>query len=207
MPSRNDSRPRRRITSSAERRQLLVFVEGRRTEERYIVHWWRQYRGSIIVNVDKFHGSPLSLVKRAVERQRESVREAKRGKGKAFDEIWCVFDIDEHPHLQQAIALAQENGISLAISNPCIELWFILHFEDQAASIDRHRAQHRSEELLHCSKNLTEQALAALVSEHDKAVARAKQLDNKHRGDGSEDGSNPSSSVWKIVDSIRQTQP
>jgi hypothetical protein len=44
-----------------------------------------------------------------------------------------MFDRDEHPNFARAIDLADRHGIKLAMSNPCLELWFILHFEDQTA--------------------------------------------------------------------------
>lgn len=104
---------------------------------------------------------------------------------------------------RQAIALAEESGINLAISDPCIELWFILHFEDQAAYIDRSEAQRRAKKLLDCDKTLSESALRELVEGHDDAVHRATALDCKHEGDGSGRHANPSSGVWRIIDAIR----
>ena len=105
------------------------------------------------------------------------------------------FDRDEHPNFAEAIAIAKGNGINLAISNPCLELWFILHFEDHASHLERHAAQRRAEELLGCSKVLTELALTALAEGYDRAKARAVNLDKKHAGDGSPPSSNPSSGM------------
>ena len=34
------------------------------------------------------------------------------------------------------VASAGANGIRLAISNPCFELWLILHFQDHTAWLD-----------------------------------------------------------------------
>jgi hypothetical protein len=114
-----------------------------------------------------------------------------------------MFDRDEHPNFDRAIDLANRHGINLAISNPCIELWFILHFEDHAAFIKRQKAQDRSEALLGCSKALSESALSALAERYDQARRRAVKLDEKHEGDGSSPGTNPSSGVWRLIDVIR----
>ena len=43
--------------------------------------------------------------------------------------------------LPRAFDLARRHQISVAVSNPCIELWFVLHFEDHRAWIDRHAVQ------------------------------------------------------------------
>jgi hypothetical protein len=180
-----------------------VFVEGLRTEDLYLTYWRRQYRDRVRVEIDPYRGAPLQLVERAAEAQRSEAREAKRGRGRPHDQIWCVFDRDEHPNFAAAVTLAGRHGINLAISNPCLELWFILHFEDRTAYLERDAAQHRAEEILGCSKVLSESALSALAERYDEARRRALKLDEKHTGDGSPPGSNPSSGMWRLIDLIR----
>lgn len=197
---RAPGRPKR----DASRREILVYTEGEKTEDGYLLPWRREYRDSVIVTIDPFHGVPLSLVDRAVETKKAEARDEKRSRGRAHDEIWCMFDIDVHPNVADAVQKAEANGINLAISNPCIELWFILHFEDQTAHLERHEAQSRSSELLGCGKNLTREAMDRLFAEFDTARTRAHALDAKHQGDGSPVRSNPSSSVWALIDSIRR---
>ncbi|MGK2885892.1 MAG: RloB family protein [Rhodococcus sp. (in: high G+C Gram-positive bacteria)] len=182
-PPRRSAPTRRRVVEP--RRQMLVFTEGERTEDDYLVHWRRRYRDNVLVNIDPFHGVPMSLVDRAATVKREEAREQRRGRGRAHDEIWCVFDRDLHPNLPAAIDRAAANGISVVLSNPCIELWFILHFADQAAHLERDEAQRRSRDLLGCDKALTAKALESLVDLHPAAMSRAQALDAKHRDDGS----------------------
>jgi hypothetical protein len=167
------------------------------------VYWWRRNRATVRVKIHEFHGSPAALVERAVKEKKAQLREAKRGGGRPYDEIWCVFDVDEHPHLPDAIQRAEQNGIRVAVSHPCFELWFILHFEDQTAHIERHPAQARAKTLLGCSKVLTEDAHSMLAERYADAVKRARGLDKKHDGDGSPPRSNPSSEAWKLVDRIQ----
>ena len=195
--------PQRRPSKAAVLLDLLAFVEGLRTEEQYLTYWRRQYRGRVLVEIDPYRGGPLQLVQRAVEAQRTEAREARRGRGRAHNQIWCVFDRDEHPNFARAIDLANRHNINLAISNPCIELWFILHFENHTAYLERQAAQRRAEELLGCSKVLTESALSSLAERYEQARRRAIKLDEKHAGDASPPPSNPSSGVWRLIDMIR----
>jgi hypothetical protein len=88
-----------------------------------------------------------------------------------------------------------------------LELWFILHFEDRTAAMDRHTAQRRSAELLDCEKILTAAATEILYDRHDEARHRAQYLDVKHEGDGSAPRSNPSSDVWRLIDRVRSFEP
>lgn len=152
------------------------------------------------MRIADFHGPPAKLVERAIAGRRQEERDAKRGRGQPYDEVWCVFDVDEHPACNDAIVRALGNDINVAVSNPCIELWFVLHYEDQMAYIDRKAAQRRSKELLRCSKSLSDEALDDLTSRHREASKRARRLDDKHTKDGSPSRSNPSSNVWQLVD-------
>lgn len=180
-----------------------MFVEGLRTEDMYLTYWHRRCRDRIRIEIEPFRGAPLQLVKRAVEAQQTEARDAKKGRGRAHGQIWCIFDRDEHPNFEQALALANMHGTNLATSNPCLELWFVPHFEDKTAHLERHAAQGRAEDLLGCSKFLSESALRALAERYDEAKARAEKLDEKHAGDGSPSGNNPSSGIWRLIDVVR----
>jgi hypothetical protein len=200
------ARPRRTVAARPSRRELLVFAEGEVTEEDYLKHWHRRFRARVNVEIHEFHGTPLALVQRAVEAKDAEEKAERRGKGRAHDEVWCVFDVDQHPLLGEAIDFAKANDIHLAISNPCIELWFVLHFADQAAYIDSHAAQRLARGHLDCDKALSVPALAALDRGYDEAKARAQSLDIKHHGDGTPAPGNPSSSIWQLTDSISSVQ-
>src|SRR5262249_25450256 len=140
----------------------------------YLTHWHRLYRQRVIVTIDEFHGAPMQLVETATARRTADLRDAKRGRGSAYHEYWCVFDIDEHPNVGPALDLAGTSGISVAVSNPCIELWFVLHFENQTAVLHRHDAQRKSCDWLKCEKSPTTAALDEMVNRYAEARQRAQ---------------------------------
>jgi RloB-like protein len=183
---------------------ILIFTEGSKTEPIYLTHWQRLHRDRVRVVFDAFHGAPLQLVEHAAIRRAEELRRARRGLADAHDEYWCVFDVDEHPNIGRAVDLAAANGVSVAVTNPCIEMWFLLHFHDHAAAIDRGDAQRKSSDLLGCGKVPTQAALKDLVDRYEEARRRARALDGKHALDGSPPRSNPSSGVWRLIDRIRK---
>ena len=206
---RRSGRPLQRTTlagPNARRDSLLVFAEGRNTEVGYLRAWHRQHREGILVDFDDCHGEPFTLVEAAVKARESERREERKGRGRAHDEYWCVFDRDEHPKFDAAVRLAGEQGICLAVSNPCLELWFVWHFEDQTAFVERAVVQRRSRQLLGCDKTLTASALQALAAEsrYEDAKHRAALLDAKHEGDGSLPRSNPSSDIHCLVERIRR---
>lgn len=105
-----------------------------------------------LVQIDEFRGLPMPLVKRAIEAKRQDERNQKKGRGRARDQVWCVFDRDEHPDVEPAMRLAGEHGIRTVLSNPCLELWFLLHFRDQNSYIHRDEAQRLARKHLGCPK-------------------------------------------------------
>lgn len=205
---RRPSRPARggrRPSSAAQRFQILVFAEGIRTEVGYINHWLRANRDRVIVRFAQNQGSsPITLVENAITQKKSDLREARKGRGDAFDEYWCVFDVDEHPRLPEALALAAANEIKVALSSPCLEAWFLIHFEPQTANISKDEAQHRAKEILKCDKVLSLTALALLDDRYEAAKVHAQALDNKHLGDGASQPWNPCTNMWELIETIRK---
>jgi RloB-like protein len=202
MKSRSRGSSRR--SSRPSRIQLRVFAEGKKTEDIYLTNWHRLYREKVIVSIAAHqHTTPFELAQSAAIQRRQDLREARRGRGAAFDEYWCMFDVDEHPKIPEALDVAAANNISVALSSPCLELWFLLHFHDQVAYLDRHEAQKRSREALGCDKVLTQAALDLLVENYDAARSRAQALQAKHFNDGSSKPWNPYSDAWELVDVIK----
>ena len=143
--------------------------------------------------------SPDALVRRAKQHAPLT-----RGKHQEFDEVWCVFDTDNHVHLSKAIADAGQSGIKVAVSNPCFELWLVLHVQDQTAYVDRHAIQRLSKDLgLIDGKAIPETAKHTLVDAFEDAKKRAQVLDQRHAGNNSPPRSNPSTEVWRLVDKLR----
>ena len=44
--------------------------------------------------------------------------------------VWAVFDRDDHQMYLDAVNVCEVNGIGVARSNPCFELWLVLHEAD-----------------------------------------------------------------------------
>ena len=47
-------------------------------------------------------------------------------------QVWCVFDVEAEgrvANLTNLVNKAKRQNIQLAISNPCFELWFYLHYQ------------------------------------------------------------------------------
>jgi len=192
------------VTTERERFEIRVFAEGEETEELYLTHWNREHRDVNVVIARHQHTTPRELVQAAVAEATQDRRRSKRS-AKNFDEYWCVFDIDEHPNLDEALRIARDNDIKVALSGPCLELWFILHFEDRNGYIDHRAAQKRAYELLGCKDKgaMVQPHVDTLHAMYPEAVRRAKWLQEKHSLDGTAEPWNPSSNMWELTETIK----
>ncbi len=201
--SRESENFRRRSPRREPKRRVLVVCEGGVTEAGYFRNLRKVFRNPLIaVEIDDQGGVPKTLVERASEKKREAEREAKsrRDDFLRFDEVWCVFDVDEHPHLHDARQQARDNGVELAVSNPCFELWALLHFQAHSAYLERGDARSRlKRHLPDYDKALPFERIHQGYSD---AVSRAQELDRR-RGDAGDPGGNPSTGVYRLTERIR----
>jgi hypothetical protein len=197
---RNRDSLNRRRPFREPRARFLIVCEGKKTENLYFSALRHRWRCNLELKIEA-GGTPKTLVEIAAKLKKQSEREAKRDANQRFDEVWCVFDIDEHPKVPDAKQQAGDHGIRLAISNPCFELWALLHFQDQRAHIERERLRQQ------CRKHMPdyEKLLPADVLEplYQEALRRASQLVDWQIDQGRPQHANPSTDVHKLTESIR----
>jgi hypothetical protein len=202
---RNDERAlARRAPSRAPLPLMLIVCEGEVTEPQYLRGFSRaQGANTVRLHVQAPGGDPRALVERAVELRDDAAEQAvrERDANLAYDEVWCVFDVDNHARLQAARELAERKEIGLAVSNPSFELWLILHFREQGA----HLTSRRAAELLgkHIRDYRKHVRYEELSKGYPDAVDRAASLERRHLEAGT-DGGNPSTGVYRLTERIRQ---
>ncbi|WP_326554283.1 RloB family protein [Micromonospora sp. NBC_01813] len=189
---------RRRTATRPERRTIVIFCEGEASEPDYLNALKRlpdiRDNTAINIEIDPERGVPLTLVKRAVERSADD----------EVDECWCVFDVEwpkHHPHLVRAIRLAAEHGVRLAVSNPCFELWLILHFQDQTAFLTTAEAERLSRKLDgRAGKRIDP---TQYLQRRQAAARRAALLAQRHLRDQTAfPDDNPSSTMYELLTAI-----
>jgi hypothetical protein len=113
--ARNHDDLRRRRPLRQPKPRFLIVCEGTVTEPRYFSDVRHIERSLIDLQIEP-GGTPKTLVERAVERKREADGKARKLKddNQRYEEVWCVFDIDEHPLIPEAKDQARANGIELA---------------------------------------------------------------------------------------------
>lgn len=169
------------------RLRLLVVCGGQRTEPDY----FRGLKGylrnpAVQIRLKAKVCAPRELV--------EHARTIAPAGGDEFDEVWCVVDSDEFD-LEPAAALAAKLDVRLAVSNPCFELWLLLHHQDCTAALCDAKAVLRQlrKQVPGYQKNcLRFPDFEAGVMD---ALRRAECLDPT----GCDHRCDPFSGVWKLV--------
>lgn len=122
------------IEDDKSRDRILILCEGE-TEEVYLRsianHLGLSQR--VTVKVNKICNSPLGCVTECAKEVCLDDATDKRLIG-----AWAVFDRDKHPNYQEAFTFAEKfPRVHIAWSNPCFEVWFLMHFAKLPASMNR----------------------------------------------------------------------
>jgi hypothetical protein len=146
-----------------------------------------------IIGAEECGTAPKGIVEYAKERNKQA-----RRKREPFDATWCVFDRDEHLKIHEAMQQAAANRYEVAFSNPSFELWFLLHFQEQSAHIERHTVLKRLvKHLPRYKKGLD--VYDELRPQQDVAVDRSLKLRSYHVKACEPENKNPSTTVDKLV--------
>ena len=186
-----------------EKRVFRLHVEGKITEREYFQCIKSR---DVHLSFPRSAGlDPKSLVRNARDDMKKRRRRRSHGD---FDELWCVFDVDEHERLAEALTDARTSGLDVVVSNPCFELWLVLHVSDQNAFVSRSQIQRQWERLrLTDGKHLANDVCERLRENTLDAKNRAVELSKSHVTAGKNELANASSTVWRLVDRLQHGTP
>ncbi len=191
------------------RKSLVVCCEGE-TEKEYLEAYNARHRSHAVADVRVVGscGVPSSVVEAAITWRAEQRARLRAGRAPSSIQVsaWAVVDRDEHPPavLGRARDLARSNDVGLVLSNPCFELWALLHLTDQRAWIHRHDCQALLTEWMptyHHDKHPYVD-IDLLAGKEAEAERRARQLQQQHEETGADDP-NPSTELWRLLAAIR----
>lgn len=183
--------------------RVVVAMEGSSTEPAYLAALNRLFGNeSVRLELVRGVGDPRAVVERAIE-------ELAKSKGDRLgnnDSAWAMFDRDVHVRFAEAKNLARGNGIGLAVSDPCFELWGIFHYRDQDAPLDRYECQRMLEDLCpgygRKGRKLFDDG-QAIEQHYGDAVRRGRQSLENRSTEGNPEG-NPSTTVHDLTEHLRR---
>jgi hypothetical protein len=147
--------------------------------------------------------APISVVDYAVQRRDSARTSPVRDE---YDDIFCVIDRDVHVSLDAAITKAKSKRLTIVLSNPCFEYWYILHFRRTGS------AYHTSREVVSDLKGdfpsyekSNTDIFEVIYPNTDAAIARSKEILKSQYHDNEDlRQCNPSTHVHRVVECLRQ---
>lgn len=198
----------RRISSDRVRKirkqksKILIALEGKnKTEKTYFSNFEDSTKSYNISYAKGNNTDPLNLVQMLIK-QIENM-----GLDLQDDDIaYCIFDTDTNPDknkiINEAIQLAKKNNIKIITSSPCVELWFLLHYDYTTSNMSNEEVIKRLKKFYpKYEKNVN--IYPDIIKNLDKAIERAKKLEKYQLDNNRKIGTveaNPNTEFYKIVE-------
>ena len=194
--------------------RIMVVCEGSKTEPRYFtqIRIERKLGNKLVLISGCPSGTaPLQIIEAAAGLFRDGNRHNDINPG-SFDRIYAVFDRDQHPSYREALEKAEQLDLAMkndegrkvpftAIpSNPCFELWLLIHFLDVTAHSPCGDVEARLREHLPNYRKGSPDSYASTVDRLEDARIRARRLaesSSPHSDDA------PYTDVHLLVDTLR----
>lgn len=198
---------RRAPPTRAPKVRFLIYCEGENTEPHYFRALLALHDHAVLLDIVPVPGDLIKLAREAGERgRREGVGRRRRlNSFEEADQVWAVFDRDEHPGFDETIRICESNGVSVARSNPCFELWRILH-EREFERPDGSRAVCRELAALNPEYDPNRRKVCPwdrLGERVEAAELRARLQLSRREGEGAPHG-RPSTTVGGLTREIRE---
>ena len=179
----------RKIRLSKEKQMkpnFFVFCEGK-TEIAYIKFLRSLYRVPIQVIPKK---GKSNISKDDIENSKRDYVTTNQ------DKTFLMFDLDVAGVLEH---LQKIPDAELLVSNPCVELWFLLHYQEQKSKLTSKKCIQKLQSFTKDYKKgvLSEEEKNVLAANRDVAIKRAKLLEKFE---------NPSTTIYRLLEMLKDKE-
>jgi hypothetical protein len=184
----------RKLGRRADYDRILIVSEGSKTEPNYLKEIQRHYRlhtANVAVHPGELGTSPKQVVQYALDLFQKGDPK-KQIQPRAFEQVYAVFDRDDHANYVEALQLAsainerkitndlKQKLIFKAIASvPSFELWLLLHFEDVQAPMHRDETLRRLKVHVQGYEKGNRNVFATTKAHLEIAKSRAQMLATK----------------------------
>jgi hypothetical protein len=125
---RRVTKKQRGVIKRRQKKIILVGAEGdNQTERNYLTSFNSKQNEYRIIIATGIHTDPEGVVNDLVKSAKKSELDEDYGDMKV-----CLMDVDYLKNrkikLQKAIEISEKENVKLCLSNPCFEIWFLLHY-------------------------------------------------------------------------------
>lgn len=182
---------------------ILIGAEGKnKTEKIYFSELFRNNKNYRVRFTTSNETDPVGIVESAVRYVGKEELDFKNG-----DLAFCLIDTDTNTakqvQIDKAINLADSNHITLLLSNPCFEIWFLQHFRYSTKSYLTSDEVLRDLESYIPNYKKSLNIYSSIENKQAAAIEHAKKLEKYHTDLGrkkSDMACNPSTEAYKIVE-------
>jgi hypothetical protein len=144
---------------------ILIITNGKQTEKNYLNSITTHFKSMFTLKVEYKNYECDKLVEYAISKKTEN-----------FNQIWCLFDIDESykdGHLLIALQNAKKHDIKIAYSNESFEVWLLLHLTDSVSP-----TLTRNKYIREINKTLQEKGINANYKKNDIELLKSLFIPN-----------------------------
>lgn len=193
-----------RKTNFRDPKKVVILVcQGAETEPIYFNNF-RKKEFEVAIHIHREAGKdPIKIIQTAKYLKNDQYE------GAFIERIFCIYDVDNTLEitLKKSEKMANELGLKTCVSNPCFEIWYLLHFLYSTRYYNSY--DEIKEDLIRYipeyAKN--KDIFSQLQPNQQKAIANARRLEEHHRNIGEDPsicGCNPSTQVFYIIEYLNK---
>lgn len=185
-----------------QKSKILIAVEGNNKTEKIYFNNFEDSKKNFDISYARGNNTdPLKLVQMLIKEIKDNDLDLLDD-----DMAFCIFDTDIDPNknkvIDNAIKLANKNNIIIITSSPCIELWFLLHYEYSTASMSNDEVIKKLKNYYpKYKKNIN--IYLDIKDKMDIAIKNAKKLERYQKDNNVKIGTveaNPSTEIYKVIE-------
>ena len=183
---------------------ILVGAEGKNQTERKYFKAFNQVQSEYKIMAGKGNNTdPVGVVEDLLKSAKQEELDLKDG-----DMLACFIDVDfkngRDQELRAAMKLARQNNISVLLSNPCFEIWYLLHFRYSTKLYGSNEEVIKELGSYISDYSKSKDVYDLIENKIDQALLNTKRLESYHLENGTNDRLKklPSTEAYKLIEMI-----
>lgn len=203
MVRKVDQKKRGKV-SRKTKKIILIGAEGKNQTERKYFKAFNQVQSEYKIMAGKGNNTdPVGVVEDLLKSAKQEELDLKDG-----DILACFIDVDfkngRDQELRAAMKLARQNNISVFLSNPCFEIWYLLHFRYSTKLYGSNEEVIKELGSYISDYSKSKDVYDVIENKIDQALLNTKRLESYHLENGTNDRLKklPSTEAYKLIEMI-----
>lgn len=203
MVRKVDQKKRGKV-SRKTKKIILIGAEGKNQTERKYFKAFNQVQSEYKIMAGKGNNTdPVGVVEDLLKSAKQEELDLKDG-----DMLASFIDVDfkkgRDQELRAAMKLARQNNISVFLSNPCFEIWYLLHFRYSTKLYGSNEEVIKELGSYISDYSKSKDVYDVIENKIDQALLNTKRLESYHLENGTNDRLKklPSTEAYKLIEMI-----